>query len=471
MLIFVGYLLIFIYIFLLIFVLGPLIKGKYNLETSRKFIHICLFFVWVLIDIFMKNTVHQFIVPIIFLILNILSYKYNIYKSVERIEKNHYGTIYFALAIFFVMFFVYLFPKYYICSGISIFCLTFGDGFASLIGSNFQSLKIYKDKTLNGFIACLFASFISLVVFNYFYNVNLTLMYIFLISMITSIFELVSNGLDNIFIVFMSMLVSCLLIYFNVAFFSISLFISIIIFLVVFYFRAIDYTGSLISMFMVFCYSFFGGSSALLFLLFEYFTIFIISFYKKVRFKINNKLEKKNYLQILVNGSIGTLFVIFYGIIGDLSLLIISLISISGAFIDSISSDIGVLTKKNTYDIVKFKKIPKGISGGVSFLGTISSMIFAFIISLFMYLKFKFGFNYFIISFSLIFLQTIIDSVLGSLLQVKYYCSKCKKIVEKRVCCGLNSIKISGYNCVDNNLVNFISSVIIVFIAMVVYIN
>ena len=104
MLIFVGYLLIFIYIFLLIFVLGPLIKGKYNLETSRKFIHICLFFVWVLIDIFMKNTVHQFIVPIIFLILNILSYKYNIYKSVERIEKNHYGTIYFALAIFFVMF-------------------------------------------------------------------------------------------------------------------------------------------------------------------------------------------------------------------------------------------------------------------------------------------------------------------------------------------------------------------------------
>src|SRR5699024_5720474 len=124
----------------------------------------------------------------------------------------------------------------------------------------------------------------------------------------------VSNGLDNIFIVFMSMLVSCLLIYFIVAFFSISLFISIIIFLVVFYFRAIDYTGSLIYMFMVFCYSFFGGSSALLFLLIEYFTIFIISFYKKVRFKINNKLEKKNYLQILVNGSIGTLFVIFYGI-------------------------------------------------------------------------------------------------------------------------------------------------------------
>ena len=80
----VGYLTIFAYIFSLIFIIGPLVKKVSNLETSRKIIHILLFMVWIFLDIFMKNTYHQVIVPIIFLILNTLSYKFNIYKIVER---------------------------------------------------------------------------------------------------------------------------------------------------------------------------------------------------------------------------------------------------------------------------------------------------------------------------------------------------------------------------------------------------
>ena len=63
--IFKGYLIIFSYIFLLIFLIGPFIKKFTNIETSRKIIHIFLFAVWIFIDIFMKNTIHQIIIPII----------------------------------------------------------------------------------------------------------------------------------------------------------------------------------------------------------------------------------------------------------------------------------------------------------------------------------------------------------------------------------------------------------------------
>ena len=63
--IFTGYVLIILYILFLIFVVGNKIKNFFNVETSRKIIHVGLFFVWILIDIFLKNTIHQVIIPII----------------------------------------------------------------------------------------------------------------------------------------------------------------------------------------------------------------------------------------------------------------------------------------------------------------------------------------------------------------------------------------------------------------------
>ena len=98
-----GYIAVFAYVFFLIFFAGEIIKKKTNLETSRKTIHSMLFMVWVFIDVFFANTIHQIIIPVSFLIINTLSYKYKIYKSVERETGNHCGTIYFAIAITIVM--------------------------------------------------------------------------------------------------------------------------------------------------------------------------------------------------------------------------------------------------------------------------------------------------------------------------------------------------------------------------------
>ena len=145
---FMGYGVIFAYIFSLIFILGPIVKQKFNGETSRKVIHICLFAVWSLIDYFFKGTIHQIIIPVIFIILNILSYRFNIYKSVERDEGNHLGTVYFAIAVTVVLGISYFVPELYYASGVAIFCLTFGDGFAALIGYNFKSPQIYIKKGL-----------------------------------------------------------------------------------------------------------------------------------------------------------------------------------------------------------------------------------------------------------------------------------------------------------------------------------
>ena len=98
-----------------------------------------LFMVWVFIDVFFANTIHQIIIPVSFLIINTLSYKYKIYKSVERENGNHYGTIYFAMAITIVMTVAYFKREMYLESGVAAFCLTLGDG-AAVYGLFFCSV-------------------------------------------------------------------------------------------------------------------------------------------------------------------------------------------------------------------------------------------------------------------------------------------------------------------------------------------
>lgn len=203
-----GYIIIFTYIFLLLMVIGPIIKKIYNVEASRKIIHISLFAIWIFIDMFIKNTIHQVIIPIIFIIVNILSNKFKIFKSIERESDNCYGTIYFALSITIIMLVVYIFPEFYYCSGIAMFCLTFGDGFASLIGYNTKSPKIYKNKTLNGCIACFIASTLSIIIFEHFYNTGINILMSCIIGVAVVIFELIGGDLDNIFVTLSSFILS-----------------------------------------------------------------------------------------------------------------------------------------------------------------------------------------------------------------------------------------------------------------------
>ena len=193
----VGYLVTYAYIFFLIFVLGPLAKKLFNGDVSRKLIHILLFMVWFFIDIFFKNTIHQIIIPVSFLIINALSYKFKIFKAIEKEEDNHLGTIYFALTVTIMMTIVYFVPSLYFYSGVGVICLTLGDGLAALLGTQIKSKKIYKKKSLIGFIGCIVGTFIGLLIFKLTLFNNLKIIYIILLSFVVGIVELVDYGLDN----------------------------------------------------------------------------------------------------------------------------------------------------------------------------------------------------------------------------------------------------------------------------------
>ena len=154
------------YVLLLIFALGPVVQRRFGLETSRKVIHTMLFMVWVLIDIFFRGTIHQLVIPILFLVLNALSYRFHLYGSVEREEDNHPGTVYFAAAITVVMGLSLLDARLYLPGGAAAFCLTFGDGFAAMVGQRVPSRRLQGRKTRAGFAGCFAASAAALLIFS-----------------------------------------------------------------------------------------------------------------------------------------------------------------------------------------------------------------------------------------------------------------------------------------------------------------
>jgi uncharacterized membrane protein len=126
-----------------------------------------------------------------------------------------------------------------------------------------------------------------------------------------------------------------------------------------------------------------------------------------------------------------------------------------------------VLSKGHTVSLLTFRPVAKGTSGGVSLLGTVSSLMGALFIGLFfMAMKNIDSFNFldFIRGIMIItvggFAGSVIDSLLGGTVQAKYECTVCHKITEKKNHHGVKTKLTKGLGFVTNDVVNFTSSLL-----------
>ena len=134
--------------------------------------------------------------------------------------------------------------------------------------------------------------------------------------------------------------------------------------------------------------------------------------------------------------------------------------SMAEAFSDTVASGVGAFAK-TTYDPFRRRKCEKGLSGGMSVVGTVSSFVAAALIAL---VALSIGFVGFGIFEALIvllcaFVGAFIDSALGSLVQVKYRCGICGRILEKKVHCTVRTDHYSGFAFIDNDAVNLIACI------------
>ena len=88
-----GIVLSIAYIFLIIFISS--LVSKNHSEISRKIVHIGVCNWWIIVIIFFENVWLASIVPLLFCIINYISYKKDIFKSMERDDKKSLGTVYY----------------------------------------------------------------------------------------------------------------------------------------------------------------------------------------------------------------------------------------------------------------------------------------------------------------------------------------------------------------------------------------
>lgn len=251
----------------------------------------------------------------------------------------------------------------------------------------------------------------------------------------------------------------------HLTFIFVILFISIAAYLK----RSLSKTGSLAAFFLGFVLYSSGGVTFLA----PLFAFFVSSsLLTRFRGKEKEKIEKtlydktgnRDHVQVFANGGVAAIIAIAYWLHPGEIAIVALFAAFSACNADTWASEIGVLSKKAPVSILTLKPMNRGISGGVTMMGTIASFGGALLLAVF-YLGIRYGNletgqlirNSIWITLAG-FLGTLLDSILGALLQPLYRNAETGALTEKKNEWGVKNVRIKGFEFFSNDMVNFISS-------------
>ena len=246
---------------------------------------------------------------------------------------------------------------------------------------------------------------------------------------------------------------------------TVSIIIAILLAAISIYKKALTISASLLAGIIIIVIGICGNYKDVLFLTISYLILVAIDMVaNKLSEQVVNDIHKKHgartVIQVLANGGAATAAIIAYKLFDNIFFLFVYEFCVIEACADSIASDIGVLSKHEPISIVTFKKVPTGMSGGVSFLGLISSLIGCIFMAVLASFSSGITIKNIVLLTFIPYFGVIIDSILGACIQVKYKCSICGKLTERVEHCSKATTYIGGIKFIDNSAVNFITNII-----------
>jgi len=199
-----GIIVSIMFVFLIIAISSLL--TKFNLlsnEGSRKFIHVGVSNWWIIAMIFFDNNIYAAIVHALFVIINYISYKKQVFKAMERDgSKNDLGTVYFALSLLILALITFKNAEFSYIGALGILIMGYGDGLAAIIGVKYGKHKfkvLGNEKSFEGSLAMFVFSFLVSISLLYIFNpVNITLFSLIVAIVSTALEALSPYGLDNL---------------------------------------------------------------------------------------------------------------------------------------------------------------------------------------------------------------------------------------------------------------------------------
>ena len=204
----IGVLSVYIYVAILLLITEKIISKKYPV-ISRKILHIMVGNVAFLLPIFETRWVMAFIAAGPFIIFTFLMSSHSPIKSIKgktSTAGHSMGLVYYSITWTIL---AYLFFDNLVVIAIGILAMSYGDGFASVIGSKYGNKKynLFGDeKSYIGSFSMFLITFIMILIALLYYGIDISysnFLFIVLISLIAALIEgITPKGLDNLFVPF-----------------------------------------------------------------------------------------------------------------------------------------------------------------------------------------------------------------------------------------------------------------------------
>ena len=453
-------------------------------EVNRKLVHILTGVLIFFTPFFFVSSKPLILMAVIFIGVNYFGVKTEKLKGMHNTQRQTYGTVYYPIS--FLLLVLLCWKNYKTAIMLSMLVLALSDALAAIVGENLRNpheYRLWEDKkSLEGsavmFVTTFLIVFILLPIIDYLDGMTVSLATAGWIGLATGIFATVleaisSGGSDNLTAPLGAAFVLSFMLSHstqaNVQF-SIGLVLALVIAVISYILHFLTLSGSAGTFILaIFIFGIGGWIWAVPILTFFIFSSLLsrLGRVHKSRFGLMfEKSSQRDIGQVMANGGVPGLLVLIYNYFPDPTWYFLYLGALAAVNSDTWATEIGVFSKIVPRSIKNFQKVLPGTSGGITPLGTFTSLLGAFIIALsgLLVVPVSFRFSFLSIIFWVIvaagFLAGFVDSFLGATVQAQYQCTLCKAVTErKKHCKGAKTELISGYRWLNNDWVNGMCSV------------
>ncbi len=185
---------------LLVFLISIIFKkfNQDNKEVLRKIIHIGIGPLIPIAKYLNIDQIPALIFTGIISILIFLNYKYELFPTIEDVNRKSFGTLFYCISLFILIFLFWNKDPYSLVAG--FFIMTFGDGLAGLIGKSFSSKSwvfFKQNKSFYGTLTMFTTSFLVVWLLGYSQESNFNINYFTIAIIATALEQFSILGIDN----------------------------------------------------------------------------------------------------------------------------------------------------------------------------------------------------------------------------------------------------------------------------------
>ncbi|MBN1480976.1 DUF92 domain-containing protein [candidate division KSB1 bacterium] len=490
------YFILFAILLLVIVTLSELIRRlfKWSPEATRKLVHIVVGIVVATTPFVLHSMWPMVFLGVLFTAIDFIAVRRGLFPGMHGTARHTYGTVFYPIS--FVILTVTLWNHHKLILVTSMLIMAISDAMAAIVGERAQKpLFLHfgpEKKSVQGSVAMFLTTFFIVmltcqvaVILGYY---DLSLWRIFwiagVIGIIATASEVISaQGSDNLTVPLGVAFVMYYLLTESTQdglIFCLGMGLALVIALLSFRLRFLN-DGGAVALFLLGTLIFGVGrwTFSVPILAFFVFSSLLSKMGGKRKNVLQNVFEKsgrRDAAQVLANGGIAGLMLIFWYFAKIDFFYVLYIASLAAVTADTWATEIGVLAKKPPRSILTFKPVAMGTSGGISWLGTLGSAAGSLVIVCvgFLFsphssprlLGWKEGL---LVLCSGVF-AGLVDSYLGATIQAQFQCPVCGKITEKKVHCENRKTKfVRGLAWINNDVVNGFCAASGVFFVWIVW--